>query len=193
MGHTNPPATSPLDSDPAPKSGDSPENDRQVLIEFFDSTDGRSWKEKEGWATERDLKDWFGVRVSQTSGRVTKLLMSDNRLSGRIPVELGRLSELNHLNLSNNRLGWTIPSELGSLANLQYLNLSGNRFHGEIPPELGDLKELTYLYLDKNVLEGAIPHELSKLRELKKLKLANNEKLTGDLPAGLRDSVRDTV
>ena len=51
--------------------------------------------------------------------------LSRNYLSGRIPPELGSLTELAALYLGTNFLGGSIPLKLGSLANLSSLDLVG--------------------------------------------------------------------
>ena len=50
-----------------------------------------------------------------------------------------------------------IPPELGRLSNLTGLWLHGNQLTGEIPPELGGLSNLQRLYLDGNLLTGCVP------------------------------------
>ena len=57
-----------------------------------------------------------------------------------------------------------IPPELGKLTNLDSLVLSGNQLTGEIPPELGKLTKLTRLLLDNNQLTGRLPPALRRLR-----------------------------
>ena len=185
-----PPAGAPLDRDLDSPSVDSSESDRRVLEKFFESTDGPNWKNNKDWNIERDLAKWFGVTVSQPGGRVTKLLLPNNGLSGSIPGELGRLSELNRLNLNYNQLRWGIPIELGSLSNLVSLKLRGNKLRDQIPPELGSLRQLVSLDLDGNALEGEVPEELSALRGLKSFKLAGN-KITGDMPVALRNIIEE--
>ena len=47
--------------------------------------------------------------------------------------------------LQNNRISGDIPPEVGKLAKLKALDLSGNQFVGEIPNSLGQLTQLNYL------------------------------------------------
>ena len=58
------------------------------------------------------------------------LSLRHNRLSGRVPPELGRLSQLKTLYMEKNELEGTIPDTLANLASLEELNLIGNRFQG---------------------------------------------------------------
>lgn len=47
--------------------------------------------------------------------------------------------------LQNNQLSGPIPSEIGKLSELGTIDLSGNQFSGEIPMSLGLLTNLNYL------------------------------------------------
>ena len=161
-----------------------PNTDREVLAGFFEATDGATWRDNENWATSRSLGDWKGVRVDSASGRVTRLILPNNHIRGRIPTEFGRLAELTNLNLKGNRLGWDIPAELALLLKLRRLNLRGNMLQGEIPPELGRLGSLTMLSLDLNKLTGKIPTELGQLQNLIELRLNHNQ-LDGQIPTEL--------
>jgi Leucine-rich repeat (LRR) protein len=50
------------------------------------------------------------------------------------------------LGLSRNLLTGTIPTELGKLTNLRMLSLSGNQLTGTIPSELGKLNNLVFWF-----------------------------------------------
>ena len=115
---------------------------------------------------------------------LNRLSLSSNQLTGTIPAELGNLTNLEALSLGSNRLTGTIPAELGKLTNLDYLSLNGNDLTGTIPAELGKLTNLEFLFLDINDLTGHIPVELSKLTNLQWLYLNRNQ-LTGTIPAEL--------
>ena len=159
----------------------SAETDRAALEALYHATDGDNWTNNDNWLTDAPLIEWHGV-TTDSSDRVTELLLSDNRLHGEIPTELGRLDYLTILDLSDNRLHGEIPAELGRLDYLIALGLSNNQLHGEIPAELGSLDNLIALALHQNRLHGEIPTELGSLDNLLALGLSNNQ-LSGCLPA----------
>ena len=139
--------------------------------------------------SDEPLDAWYGITVSD--GRVTKLDLSVNELTGPIPAELGDLSRLTWLYLYSNQLTGPIPAELGDLPSLEYLWLYSNQLTGPIPAELGDLSSLTWLWLSGNQLTGNIPAELGDLSSLTELWLHNNQ-LTGTIPPELGDLSRLT-
>jgi Leucine-rich repeat (LRR) protein/PKD repeat protein len=96
-------------------------------------------------------------------------------LTGRIPDELGDLTELELLNLAQNSLEGQIPETLSNLTNLQTLFLGPNNLTGSIPNTLGDLGELRILSFADNELEGCIPEELFNLTNLTTLNLRGND------------------
>ena len=162
------------------------------------------------WSADIPIEEWDGITIGGSFGRVTWVNLGFRSLTGTIPVELGRLSELDVLTLTSNHLTGSIPSELGQLrklrilyldinqlsgeipremsylTNLTTLALYSNQLTGEIPPEFGNLTELLDLYLHRNQLVGVIPNQLADLENLKSLYLAGNE-LTGCIPDGLKD------
>ncbi|AED97441.1 Leucine-rich repeat [Arabidopsis suecica] len=118
---------------------------------------------------------------------LTRLDLHNNKLTGPIPPQIGRLKRLKVLydpilfrvnlaltNLRWNKLQDVIPPEIGELKRLTHLYLSFNSFKGEIPKELAALPELRYLYLQENRLIGRIPAELGTLQNLRHLDVGNN-------------------
>ena len=174
--------------------------DRAALVALYNATGGPNWTNNTSWLSDRPLGEWHGV-TTDADGRVTELLLSENRLSGLIPAELGSLAYLQELDLDNqtfscdadgcrpssasaNRLSGEIPAELGRLSKLTLLRLQYNQLTGEIPAELGSLTNLKYLDLSNNQLTGEIPAELGNLSNLTWLYLGGN-RLTGKIPAEL--------
>ena len=136
------------------------------------------------WSADTPITEWNGVVLGGTHGHVTELDLVALGLNGRIPKELGSLSNLTYLDLADNGLTGEIPPELGGLSNLRGLWLRDNGLTGEIPPELGGLSNLTGLSLDNNQLTGEIPPELGGLSNLRGLWLRGNG-LTGEIPPEL--------
>ena len=159
------------------------EGDRATLVALYQATNGDNWTNNTNWLSNTPIGQWYGVRTDQ-AGRVTRLWLGSNQLSGPIPPELGNLNNLQELRLSNNQLSGPIPPELGNLANLQYLILGSNQLSGPIPPELGNLNNLQSLGLSSNQLSGPIPPELGNLNNLQYLWLSNNQ-LSGAIPPEL--------
>ena len=160
------------------------EGDRAALVALYNSTGGARWTQNRNWLSGRPIGEWHGV-TTDSNGRVTRLVLFANRLTGEIPPELGGLSNLKELSLYSNQLTGEIPPELGGLSNLKELSLSSNQLTGEIPPELGGLSNLTFLSLYSNQLTGEIPPELGGLSNLTGAGSPPNNQLTGEIPPEL--------
>ena len=173
-----------------------------------------------GWGTDQPIEEWGtdsyvsdpysaagalaeGVIVGGDPRRVRSLSLSGlgpvvdikpvGVLFGRIPPELGDLSDLRDLDLGENELAGPIPPELGKLTNLEGLNLSDNYLRGNVPAELGNLTNLRYLGLSGNQLTGSIPAELGNLTNLERLDLVSTgregNRFTGCVPMALVDKI----
>ena len=154
--------------------------DRAALIALYNSTGGPNWEDNTNWDSSEELSRWEGV-VTDENGRVTRLSLGGNNLSGQLPPELGNLSRLEILEMWGNQLSGKIPPELGNLENLTNLTLRDNELAGRIPPELGELSSLAYLDLSENQLSGKIPSQLGNLLNLEELLLRSNM-FTGAVP-----------
>ena len=138
----------------------SAETDREALVALYNATDGENWDGSANWLSDAPLGGWEGVTTKNFDGRVTKLDLNYNGLSGEIPAELGSLSNLEWLFVDFSNLYGEIPAELGSLSNLKSLDLHSNALSGEIPAELGSLSNLTHLDLSYIALSGCVPSSL---------------------------------
>ena len=172
---------------------------RAALVALYKATDGANWTNNDNWLSAAPLSAWYGV-TTDTSGHVTRLFLSNNRLNGQLP-DLSALTNLTGLYLNDNQLSGSIPDlstfskltelylysnqlvgqipDLRSNATLEVLHLAFNQLTGSIP-DLSALTNLTGLYLYSNRLTGHIP-DLSHLTNLTALYL-NNNLLTGHIP-----------
>ena len=136
--------------------------------------------------------DYYTWKVGDLTGEIpsdigkltnlTHLALGLNKLTGPIPSEIGNLTKLDYLDLSNNQLTGQIPNEIGNLTRLDELKLENNKIIGEIPSKIGQLINLERLNLTYNQLTGIIPAEIGNLKRLTFLGLYKNQ-LTGTIPA----------
>ena len=91
------------------------ESDAMGLTALFESTDGNSWTDSQGWLNGPILDQRYGV-VTDSAGKVLQLDLRDNGLSGRLPSELGDLLDrLKVLRVGENALSGPIPRSLARL------------------------------------------------------------------------------
>ncbi|CAL1363814.1 unnamed protein product [Linum trigynum] len=114
--------------------------------------------------------------------QLVALALSENNFSGAIPSEVMGLHSLSvNLDLSYNLLSGPIPIQEGRLSNLASLDLSHNMLSGEIPSTLGSCISLESLYLGVNRLQGTIPSSLSSLRGIQLFDISTNN-MSGQIP-----------
>jgi hypothetical protein len=133
------------------------------------------WFSSRGWLrTATDVCSWYGL-VCDEQGRVSKIQLGTNGLTGYLPPETAYLAEsLNTLDLYNNLLhnkGEAGNAFLGELTNLEYLYFGSTSFEYDgVPPQIGKLtklKELDFSYtLFFGELNGAAFENLSNLKYL---------------------------
>nr|XP_023914703.1 MDIS1-interacting receptor like kinase 2-like [Quercus suber] len=115
---------------------------------------------------------------------LTLLSLASNQINGSIPLEIGNMRKLRHLDLHNNNLAGLIPSTIGSLTELVFLNFSVNNLVGSIPPYLGHSTNLRYLDIHSNKINGSINSTIADLLFLEKLDLSSNN-ISGIIPQEL--------
>ncbi len=155
--------------------------DRDVLVEFYNTTGGPDWERNRNWVSDKSLNTWEGI-TTDAEGYVTEIFLVWNNLTGKIPPELGNLSRLEVLVVYGNSLTGQIPPEIGKLTTVRYLALSSNNLEGPIPPEIGNLVSVDTMFLSWNKLSGPIPAEFGNLEDLEFLWIFQNQ-LSGPLPA----------
>ncbi|GLT50593.1 hypothetical protein SLA2020_454580 [Shorea laevis] len=113
---------------------------------------------------------------------LTCLSISSNSFNGVLPASIGNLStSLRYFEANNCKIQGKIPIEIGNLSNLISLSLYGNELTGSIPATIGRLQQLQGLYFYRNRLQGTIPNDLCHLERLYQLELDYNQ-LIGSMP-----------
>ena len=157
--------------------------ERNILVQFYNSTDGPNWTNNTNWLSDLPLDEWNGIRLN-ADRRVVSIYLGSNGLNGTIPSSIGQLTELGTLWLNGNQLTGAIPISIGNLSKLDDLDLSSNQLTGNIPSSFGNLDNLVELLLQTNQLTGTIPSSFGRMSKLGLLELDNNQ-LTGNIPSSM--------
>ncbi|KAE8713346.1 hypothetical protein F3Y22_tig00110213pilonHSYRG00340 [Hibiscus syriacus] len=108
------------------------DSDREALVALRAAVGGRSRL----WNLSSSPCTWTGVNCS--GNRVVELRMPGMGLSGKLPIAIGYLTQLQTLSLRFNALSGPIPSDFPKLTSLRNLYLQGMdfRLNGSIPKGL---------------------------------------------------------
>ncbi|KAI5082815.1 hypothetical protein GOP47_0002558 [Adiantum capillus-veneris] len=147
----------------------------------------QAWSPTISWnlGTDPCQTSWLGIFCDDGNTTIAKLILPAQGISGTLPHEIGSFVNLQILDLSYNRnLTGSLPLQLFRLTNLTELYLQDCGFYGSLPQDLGNFVSLTTLSLNRNFFSGSIPHTIGQLSELVWLDLSSNE-LSGNLPLSL--------
>ena len=86
--------------------------DRAALMALYNATDGPNWSNNGHWGSNQQLSAWFGV-TTDSGGRVTRVSLSENRLTETIPSELENLTSLTDLSLDGEPIDGADPFRVG--------------------------------------------------------------------------------
>jgi len=164
-------------------------SERQALIDLYNATNGDSWTNtlanNKPWLvndTTSSVCDWGGVTVMD--GKITRLSVVNNKLSGEIPASFGDLVNLTFLNLGINQLTGQVPESIGNLVGLETLEMTRNQFTGGIPASIGNLTNLVYINFAINKLSEPLPDTFSNLVNLEIFSIERNA-VTGTIPVSI--------
>jgi len=122
--------------------------------------------------------------VPENLGRNSELQaldIADNQLSGILPPDLCKNKKLQILNIFNNEFTGKLPETLGTCTSLNRVRLGGNKFNGSVPSSFWGLPRVSLLELKNNNFEGLISPDITNAKNLSQL-IINGNKFTGSLP-----------
>ncbi|XP_022741995.1 LRR receptor-like serine/threonine-protein kinase FLS2 [Durio zibethinus] len=127
-------------------------NETETLLKWKASLDNNTQTLLSSWVGGNHC-NWVGITCDM-AGTITNLSLPDHllNLKGKIPPEIGVLSNLEHLNLASNNLSGPIPNQLGECSKLLDLNLSKNKLGESIPLSVSYINGLRNLDLSQNLL-----------------------------------------
>ena len=71
--------------------------EKEILIKLNQATNGHKWINK--WDLSLPMNKWYGVKI--VDDKVISINLNNNNLTGRIPIEITSLLNLQELNLTS--------------------------------------------------------------------------------------------
>ncbi|MEL6533819.1 MAG: FG-GAP-like repeat-containing protein, partial [Bacteroidota bacterium] len=150
--------------------------DSSVLIGLYSALDGDNWTNNAGWDSD-SVKNWYGVTV--LNGRVTRVELGNNNLTGSLPDTLAYFTGLEYLDLSDNNISGGISEGIGANESLNTLLLRNNQINGPLPDTIAALPNLSLLDVGGNEIHE-LPSDWSK-SSLQDVRLDSNQLDFGNL------------
>ncbi|KAF8028862.1 hypothetical protein BT93_E1512 [Corymbia citriodora subsp. variegata] len=159
---------------------------------FTGNVPGGFWMLQNLTALYLSVNGLSGELPEELSPTFTRIEMSNNKFSGKIPTMVSSWRNLVVFDASNNLLSGMVPTELTKLPSLTTLLLSQNELSGILPTDIVSWKSLTTLNLSHNRISGPIPSKIGLLPlNVHRLNLSSNH-LSGPIPPKLENSAYDT-
>ena len=168
-----------------------PQQERAVLMEIFNQTDGHHWRKSTHWGNNSVPHClWYGITCDQTNSYIISITLTTNNLVGALPRSLWKLRNLQGLCVGNNNklLGNLFEILSTNMTTLLRLDLAFNKLSGEIPAEiLPKMESLVKVQLCCQLgkgLSSTIPRDIGNLSELQVLSIGENT-LNGMIPKSI--------
>lgn len=112
----------------------------------------------------------LGETLAVTRALLEAETRSDDDATTRATENVSILGGLKELDLSDNKISGSIPSEIGNLTSLTKLNLSNNNLTGGLPATIVNLTKLEVLSVENNQLTEKVSDEIMNSAMWKNLK-----------------------
>jgi hypothetical protein len=156
-------------------------SERDILVDFYEATNGDDWYKNRNWLSADDHCGWFGITCEDNS--VTGIQLPRNNLQGALGTDLFDLANLRDLDLSRNHLDGELPGivindlpqfDSESQNSGVSIDLSHNNLSGDLPEFTRGQGPVEFtLRLAANQLTGPIPQSWVNM-ELWTLDLGDN-------------------
>ncbi|XP_054817450.1 receptor-like protein 13 [Prosopis cineraria] len=132
---------------------------------YFNYTSGDlvhdEYERNSTWYEQQEVNFMSKNRYESYEGKILDFMsgldLSNNQLTGEIPLEIGYLNNIHTLNMSDNYLTGPIPETFSGLMQIESLDLSHNDLTGHIPSQLTQLYSLSVFSVAHNNLSGKTP------------------------------------
>ncbi|KAJ7382426.1 hypothetical protein OS493_035075 [Desmophyllum pertusum] len=165
-----------------------PEQEREVLLDIYTSTNGQQWYESSGWNSSTSHCSWYGITCHNNT-YIKTIVLPYNNLDGSLPSNLWKIRNLFSLCMPGNpslrgRIGDFL---FGNMSQLLTLVFSASSVAGDIPPDIVNMRSLQRFLgspMDGEGFSGRLPEDLGNMIELRALGLGGNN-LTGQIPRSI--------
>ena len=169
----------------------SPEDEKEVLLDIYYSTNGDQWYEASGWSTTNGTShcSWYGITCHNNISCIRSIMLAFNNLDGTLPSNIWKIRNLLSLCAPGNpSLRGNIGDFLfGNMSKLITISISPTSIGGDIPEDFAKLTMLQNFLgcpMNGNGFSGRLPVDIGKMMELRLLCLGES-KLTGQIPRSI--------
>lgn len=168
-----------------------PEQEKRVLLDMYQGTNGHNWYNQSGWSTPNQTSHcyWYGITCHSNTSYVKTITMSYNNLEGSLPTTLWKLRNLLSLCITGNRKLHGRMDDLifANMTSLRIIIVSDTSIAGRIPDAFGRLTSLERFLacvMPGKGLSGPLPESIGNMTQLRLLCLEGNA-FTGQIPQSI--------
>ncbi|WCJ38722.1 Receptor-like protein EIX2 [Euphorbia peplus] len=104
----------------------------------------------------QEMNEILDILSGCSSNLLESLDLYGCKLSGKLNNQLGNFTNLIYLSLSDNFISGSIPLALAEVKSLRFLLLDQNKLSGTVPEALGGLAKLEHIDISYNFLDGVV-------------------------------------